>query len=359
MDNKWFGSQVYYIGPFPAPISGTTIKNQIISEYIEKEGITVKRIDTAGNRWYALGELFKFLFVRDGDLIVSVSAPGRRLMLPYIGMVKLLSGSKVILIPCGGTIAEEIGAMTGWRAKLYSGTCRLTDKIYVETEGIKDRLDAVLQSGNIEVLHNVKPRPHGKVEPKTTGPFKIVYLGRLRELKGIFVLLDAVKKLNEEQNISVHLDYYGNFLPGDEKIKKRFLTLVNEASYIQYMGYLEPECIHGVLQGYDALAFPTYFETEGFPGVLVDAAYAGLPVLATRIANNTDIIEDGMNGVLCMSNDVGSLARAIQTLECNREGAREMGRENLCRASAYDPELAVARVVAVLTHRVDSNEGLK
>ena len=53
---------------------------------------------------------------------------------------------------------------------------------------------------------------------------------------------------------------------------------------------------------------------DGLPNSLLEALAAGLPVVATRVAGITDVVEDGVNGLLVPEKDPGALAAALRQL---------------------------------------------
>ncbi|MGC3996856.1 MAG: glycosyltransferase [Anaeromyxobacter sp.] len=62
--------------------------------------------------------------------------------------------------------------------------------------------------------------------------------------------------------------------------------------------------------GLDLVAVPTY--REGFPTVPLEAAAAGLPVVASRVDGCVDAVVDGVTGTLVPSRDPGALAGALE-----------------------------------------------
>lgn len=56
-------------------------------------------------------------------------------------------------------------------------------------------------------------------------------------------------------------------------------------------------------------------EWEGLPLVLLEASAAGLPIVATRVGGNDEIVADGQTGYLVPSQDPGALADAMTRLE--------------------------------------------
>jgi glycosyltransferase involved in cell wall biosynthesis len=64
---------------------------------------------------------------------------------------------------------------------------------------------------------------------------------------------------------------------------------------------------------------------EGLPRVLPQAMATGLPVVATAIDGNTEIVQDGVNGLLTPPGEPDALARAVLRLLENPTMARQMG----------------------------------
>ncbi len=67
-------------------------------------------------------------------------------------------------------------------------------------------------------------------------------------------------------------------------------------------------------------------EREGLSIALVEAMAAGLPVIATRVGGNPEVVTDGTNGVLVPPNDSGSLAEAMIQLLLDAGLRNRMGR---------------------------------
>jgi glycosyltransferase involved in cell wall biosynthesis len=61
---------------------------------------------------------------------------------------------------------------------------------------------------------------------------------------------------------------------------------------------LEPAEVVPTLRNYDALIFPSYYQGEGHPGVLVEAMMAGLPIITTQFRSIPELVQDGVNGLL-------------------------------------------------------------
>ncbi len=97
----------------------------------------------------------------------------------------------------------------------------------------------------------------------------------------------------------------------------------------------------------DLFAFPTEYR-EGVPRVLLEAALAHLPIVATRMPGCTDVVRDGWNGVLVPPRAPRIMATKIIDLLRNRETAKAMGRRAAeFVAKEFNLGLTVDRYVAL------------
>ena len=80
------------------------------------------------------------------------------------------------------------------------------------------------------------------------------------------------------------------------------------------------------------VCLPSY--REGLSKVLIEAAAAGLPLVATDIPGNRSIVQDGVNGLLVPMKDPESLAKALQELIEDPERCQTMGQASRRIATA-------------------------
>ncbi|MBV5330060.1 MAG: glycosyltransferase family 4 protein [Chlorobium sp.] len=336
---------IFIVGPFPPPFSGTTIKNEILSEWLSKENVIVTHINTISKGFRTVFNILKFTLSNNRYLILSVSTKGRNVLIPYAYFAKTIFCKKIILLPCGGTMPDEMMTMGGLRAKFYHLACKSMVRIFVETCAMEMKLKQILGTSNIEVMPNFKPCPQTAPTFKQNRTIRLVYMSRLRREKGVFILVDAVQNLKEVEHLNITLDFFGDFLKCDREVENEFMNKIDNLNYIQFNGYLHPDKVNLVLRAYDIYVFPTYFESEGFPGALIDAAYAGLPVVATNIAYNAEIVQQGVTGLLCHPKDVQSMMDCIRTLYYDPAKRLEFGKNNWNRSAHFNPQIAARRIV--------------
>jgi glycosyltransferase involved in cell wall biosynthesis len=201
---------------------------------------------------------------------------------------------------------------------------------------------------NVRVLPNFRKFDEGrqKLYAPTTIPLKLVFYSRVVEEKGIELAIESVQQLNRDRDwkVKVVLDIYG---PVAASYNERFFQILGLAQNATYKGVLNPDHAPDTLQRYDLMIFPTFYEGEGFPGALVDASIAGLPVIASDWKYNREVLVDGLTGVLCKPHAVEDIVRALQQFIANPASIATMRRHCLERASLYNVDLAVRTILSL------------
>jgi glycosyltransferase involved in cell wall biosynthesis len=175
------------------------------------------------------------------------------------------------------------------------------------------------RSGLIEIPNGVntgtfaagdRRRAHGK---KTTA----VYAGRLRRVKGVDILLHAWARV--VARCEAELIILGD---GEEYDKLLELaTTLRISDRVTFVG----DCrdIAPYLRRSDVYVQPS--RQEGLPNAVIEAMAAGLPVVATRVGGNRDLVVDGETGLLVDSESSDELATAICALLADADTRLRMG----------------------------------
>ncbi len=80
-----------------------------------------------------------------------------------------------------------------------------------------------------------------------------------------------------------------------------------------------------VLRGLHAFVLPSL--AEGISNTILESMASGLPVVATRVGGNAELVDEGRTGELVASQDVDALAHALLALAENPQRTTAMGRE--------------------------------
>src|SRR5690606_22762376 len=132
------------------------------------------------------------------------------------------------------------------------------------------------------------------------------------------------------------IDIYG---PIYDKYRLDFDYLLQDNKNVRYKGILQQEQIYETLEQYDLMLFPTKYFTEGFPGSILDAYIAGIPVLATRWKYAEEFIEDNVGGVLTNFDDEDDfINKTIEIITSDQLSKLKFGVGK--QAYKYSPEAA-------------------
>ena len=77
---------------------------------------------------------------------------------------------------------------------------------------------------------------------------------------------------------------------------------------------MNPANITATLSEYDVMLLPTYWGGEGFPGAVIDAFSAGIPIVISNWRDNAEFVTDGKTGLLVEPRDVEDLTAKIEWL---------------------------------------------
>ena len=101
---------------------------------------------------------------------------------------------------------------------------------------------------------------------------------------------------------------------------------------IHFLGFRTD--VKELLTGADMFLFTT--RQEGLPRSMMEAMASGLPCISSRIRGNVDLIEEGVNGYTCLTDDVDGYAAAITKIATDSELREKMRQNNLEKIKNYD-----------------------
>jgi glycosyltransferase involved in cell wall biosynthesis len=169
---------------------------------------------------------------------------------------------------------------------------------------------------------------------------KILFMGVLSESKGVLVLLDACARL-VSHGLRFAVDLVGDFESGHlEERVRQFIHDHGLVDVVALRGVLTGSEKHLALSSADVFCLPTWFHSETFGVVLLEAMQFRLPVVSTRWRGIPSIVVDGVNGYLVDVQDAVALSRALEALIGDRQLARQMGERG---RQMYEERFTLAR----------------
>ncbi len=168
---------------------------------------------------------------------------------------------------------------------------------------------------------------------RPAGSGVVGFVGRLTRDKGVEELYAAFRRLRGEFP-ALKLVLLGDFEDGDP-VDPTVRRSIERDTEVARPGFVDdPAPFYADL---DIVALPSY--REGLPGVALEAAAAGRPVVAARATGSVDAVVDGVTGLLVPPRDPQALAAALASLLRDPERARAMGRAGRKRVLAeFRPE---------------------
>lgn len=174
---------------------------------------------------------------------------------------------------------------------------------------------------------------------------RLVFVGRLAAVKGVAVLLRAMVEV-KTRFPNVHLTLIGD---GDERPALEALARELELEEtVVFAGARTQAQVAETLSQSDVFVLPSF--AEGVPVVLMEAMASELPVVATRIAGISELVEDGTAGFLVPPGSEAELVAAITRLLENPETCRSFALAGRAKVEAeFDILKEAGKISAEIT----------
>jgi len=328
-------TNVFFIGAldYPnVPKAGDAIKNRILLDWFRANFSTVRYVDT--QQWrknpFILFKLLRILlFCKIDNIVISTSNQSAYRIICFINKLKL-KNTKVYYFMIGGYTPIKIK-----QGIFKVEPFKMLEKIVVEADRVKEFYAEVGLHNTYRVYNFKSTSYQADVSRPHQGKIRFVFLSRLTELKGIFHILNSVRQLNAE-GLKNHfeVDFYGSF---DDTVKERFTEEISSIPNAKYNGFLDlkVDSNYDILASYDAMLFPTMHPTEGFPGVIADAAIAGVPVIASNWNYAKELVDDCSCGFVFPVGDNDALTDLMRFAINNRNRLQDVRRNCVERSIIY------------------------
>jgi glycosyltransferase involved in cell wall biosynthesis len=221
------------------------------------------------------------------------------------------------------------------RARLLSMTPLLNTRLVTVSEHMKkyfmevgtfsaDSLSTIPNGVSLpEISQSKRQEVRGRLG-RSGEEFIFMCVGRLVELKRHGFLIEAFSKLIENQNATLMIVGDGPDRPALEDLVRR-LSLEGR---VLFLGFRED--VADLLLAADCFALAS--RTEGLSYSIAEAMAAALPVVATNVGGNCELVVDGENGFLVDVDDLRGYSERLKRVLEDRELCRSFGRASRERA---------------------------
>jgi phosphatidylinositol alpha 1,6-mannosyltransferase len=179
------------------------------------------------------------------------------------------------------------------------------------------------------------------------GEVVIAFLGRIVMEKGLDVFADAIRELGQRKV------RHRVLVIGEGPARPWFEQQLPQAIFI---GHQERADLARALASADMLLNPSI--TEAFGNVTLEAMACALPVVAAEATGATNLVRDGVTGVLVDYSDIDGFADALEAYVRDPELRRRHGEAGLAVAKTMDWDTINSSVLRVYQHAIAKRERL-
>jgi glycosyltransferase involved in cell wall biosynthesis len=227
----------------------------------------------------------------------------------------------------------DIPANTGPNRVVCSLMGRLADAIVVNSCAVRrgltrlgvreERIRVVYNGKELEKFDQVEPLSFRKQFGWPDNTVLIGYLGQFTPKKGVGDFIDAAQRVLEvEEDCRFVLigkkdesNHYHRELANQ-------LCVRNLEKKIAFTGWIQQ--IEGAFAALDVVVVPSCYDDPA-PNISIEAMAAGVPVIATNIGGNPELIENGKTGFLVEPSSPGRIAELILMLVADKSLRTSMG----------------------------------
>lgn len=227
-----------------------------------------------------------------------------------------VSACRIFYTPHGGTLNVSPGSLEG---RIYLGLEKfftsLTDGIVFESEYARrtfaERIGSLATPQRV-VPNGLQPADFAPHTPADDAA-DFVFIGELRDLKGVSVLLRALQHLNTQQRVTA-------VIVGSGPRSGQFKSQAHELGLDPVVSFPGALAAGEAFPLGRALVVPSL--KESFPYIVLEGAAAGLPLVATRVGGIPEIVA-GTDTPLVSAGDATALADAMRSVLTDPLTARD------------------------------------
>lgn len=209
--------------------------------------------------------------------------------------------------------------------------------LFIEKKFVRPEQTQIVAGSGVNVEY-FSPRP---ADQKHKDKFIFLFIGRLLRDKGVLEFVEAAGMVkNEHENVEFQI--IGPVWNSNKRALAISATDVEtweKAGIITYLGTKND--VRPYIANSDCVVMPSY--REGMNNVLLEAASMERPLITTNVTGCKEIVDEGVNGLLCAVRDSRDLAaKMIQMIHFSpweREKMGKAGREKITKE--FDKKIVV------------------
>ena len=276
------------------------------------------------------------------NIIILPAYNGIKVFVPLFTFLKKKYKFNLIYAVVGGWLPDMLE-----KNKFLLKKVKKITKIFVETNGMKTKLNS-LGLDNVQIMLNFKelsPIKEDEITKIDYTKINVCTFSRVIKEKGIENAINVVNKINEKYGKNIyHLDIYGQIGKDYKEDFEKIIDSINNEN-ICYKGEIESSKSVETIKKYDLLLFPTYYEGEGLAGTIIDAFFAGVPIIASDWKYNKEIINNEVTGLIFKAKDDNDFEKVLNDIYLQKYDINKMKIECIKESEKYLPQIAIKPVM--------------
>ncbi len=181
---------------------------------------------------------------------------------------------------------------------------------------------------------------------------KLLAIGRLIPRKGFQYIIEALPEVINKSNKNFELQIIGSG-PYQEDLH-RLVKRNQIENKVKFLGLVEYDNLIKYYRNADILINSSY--GEGMPLVVLEAMATGLPIIATRVPGNEELVKNNYNGFIVRPKDSKELAHALIKMLNNDTLRERMSRNSLKIIKNYNWEKITEEYVELYKQLLQKNQ---
>jgi len=330
-----------YFGYVTSQNDGQTIKTRNIYDLLKNNNENIFTIDYFDTQSFKLNKLliFKMIWIMlfCNKIVYLPAQNNLTYIFPFIYIICKLKRIDILYFVVGGWLATYLE-----NKKIHIFLLSKIRGIFTESEQLKSLLIKKYKFNNVTVFQNFRIHsfiPSFSQKSDDFDDFKIVFMARINRMKGIDAIFRLAEHIDNQYGKyhQIVIDFWG---PIEQKDEEFFRKKVDEFTFINYKGILDPEQIYTTLNTYDLSVLPTKYITEGFPGTILDSYISGIPVIVSNWKYAPEFVEQGKTGFIFDLNKEDEFYYFVNKLYRDRKILLEMKQNAFKKSKMYSSESA-------------------
>lgn len=251
---------------------------------------------------------------------------------------------------------EKQKGKIGKLQKIEFAVCKTANLVIVPSEYLKKVvIKWGIEEEKIKVIYNAFSSCHSRFDQKFSQKIEkkkglIISIGRLVKWKGFETLIRIMPDiLNMTQNYNLEI-----FGAGPEKEKlSQLIKELGLVEKVKIQNIAHDELMEKLI---NAEIFVLNSGYEGLSHTILEAFAAGVPVIATNVGGNPELIQDGENGILIEYNNSEQLKDAVLKLYNDPELGKKFVENSKKVLAKFNKETMVNKVIELLHSLVSIKE---